>query len=43
MKLLADESVNKPIVGALRMAGFDVVYSLEIVPEIDDGTILNFK
>ncbi|MBD0367365.1 MAG: DUF5615 family PIN-like protein [Flavisolibacter sp.] len=43
MKLLADESVDKPIIDALRMAGFDVVYILEIAPEIDDGTILNLS
>jgi hypothetical protein len=32
MKLLADEGVDKPIVGALRQAGFDVIYILESNP-----------
>ncbi len=29
MKLLADEGVDKPIVDAHRVAGFDITYILE--------------
>jgi predicted nuclease of predicted toxin-antitoxin system len=41
MKFLADEGVDKPIVMALRIAGFDVDYILEIAPGSDDEFVLN--
>ena len=40
MKLMADEGVDKPIVNALRSAGFDVVYVLETNQGADDDYIL---
>ena len=40
MKLLADEGIDKPIVYALRNAGFDVVYILETNPSADDDFVL---
>ena len=40
MKFLADEGVDKPIVIALREAGFDIDYILESHPGTDDETIL---
>jgi hypothetical protein len=41
MKLVADEGVDKPIVDALRTAGFDVLYILETNQGADDEFILN--
>ncbi len=41
MNLLADEGIDKPIVGALRKAGFDVVYILETNQGADDDFILS--
>ncbi len=43
MKLLADESVDKPIVDTLRLVGSDVLYILEIAPGTDDATILHLS
>ena len=40
MIFLADEGVDKPIVTALRSAGFDVVYILETHPAANDDFIL---
>lgn len=40
MKLLADEAVDKPIVEALRGAGFDVKYILETNQGAEDEFIL---
>ena len=40
MKLMADEGVDKPIVEALRKAGFDVLYILESHQEAADDYIL---
>lgn len=41
MNLLADEGVDKPIVNALRMAGFNVVYIMETNRGAEDSLILN--
>jgi predicted nuclease of predicted toxin-antitoxin system len=41
MKFLADEGIDKPIVDALRQAGFDVFYILETNPGADDELILS--
>ena len=41
MKLLADEGVDRPIVTALRNAGFDVVYILETNQGAEDEFILS--
>ncbi len=41
MKLIADEGVDKPIVDALRVAGFDVLYILETNRGTDDEFILS--
>ena len=41
MKLMADEGVDKPIVDALRKAGFDVAYILESHQGAEDDYILN--
>ena len=38
--ILADESVDKPIVQALRDLGFDVVYIAESAPGIRDEEVL---
>lgn len=43
MMLLADESVDKPIVDALRSAGFNVFYVLEVAPGTDDATVLHLS
>ena len=43
MKLLADESVDNPIVDALRMDGIDVSYIVEIAPGMDDTIILHLS
>jgi predicted nuclease of predicted toxin-antitoxin system len=40
MNLMADEGVDKPIIDALRKAGFDVVYILESHQGADDDNIL---
>lgn len=40
MKLLADEGVDKPIVNAVRNAGFDVSYILETNQGAEDDFIL---
>jgi predicted nuclease of predicted toxin-antitoxin system len=40
MKFAADEGVDKPIVDALRQAGFDVLYILETNQGADDEFIL---
>ena len=41
MNLLADEGIDKPVVDALRQAGFDVQYVLESNPGADDELILS--
>ncbi len=43
MMLLADEGVDKPIVVALRTAGFDVLYILESHQGSDDAFILELS
>ena len=43
MKLVADEGVDKPIVDALRIAGFDVIYILETNRGADDIFILTLS
>ncbi len=40
MKILADESVDAPIVEALRKAGHDVEFILEIASGIPDADVL---
>jgi predicted nuclease of predicted toxin-antitoxin system len=40
VKLVADESVDKPIVDALRAAKFHVTYFAEEAPGADDAAIL---
>jgi predicted nuclease of predicted toxin-antitoxin system len=40
MRFVADESVDLPIVQALREAGYDVTYGAELAPGIDDATVL---
>ena len=41
MKLLADESVDRPIVDRLRADGHFVSYVAEIDPSIDDDAVLS--
>lgn len=41
MRLLADESVEQPIVDALRDAGHDVAYVREMMPGVDDDHVLD--
>lgn len=41
MNLLADESVDRPIVEKLRGAGYSVLYVAEIEPGISDEEVLN--
>ncbi len=41
MNLLADESVDKPIVDRLRQNGHAVLYIADINPSIDDDTVLH--
>ena len=41
MKLIADEGVDKPIVDALRLSGFDVLYILETNQGAEDEFILS--
>ena len=40
MNLLADESVDKPIVDRLRQDGHTVLYIAELDPSIDDDAVL---
>jgi predicted nuclease of predicted toxin-antitoxin system len=40
MKLLADESVDRPIVERLRNAGHNVLYVAELAPNISDDEVL---
>ncbi|MDZ7261597.1 MAG: DUF5615 family PIN-like protein [candidate division KSB1 bacterium] len=40
MNLLADESVDKPIVEQLRQEGHDVLYVAEMEPSIPDDVVL---
>lgn len=40
MRLLADESVDAPVVAALRAAGHDVVFVLESYRSIPDEQVL---
>ena len=40
MNLLADESVDRPIVERLRQEGYDVVYVAELAPSISDDDVL---
>lgn len=40
MNLLADESVDQPIVGRLRQAGHSVLYVAEMEPGISDDVVL---
>jgi predicted nuclease of predicted toxin-antitoxin system len=41
MNLLADESIDQPIVVALRQDGHDVVYIAELSPSISDDEVLD--
>ena len=41
MKLLADESIDAPIVARLRQAGHEVEYVAEVEPSIPDEIVLN--
>ena len=40
MRFLADEGIDKPVVIALRKAGFDIDYILELNPGVDDEIVL---
>jgi predicted nuclease of predicted toxin-antitoxin system len=40
MNLLADESVDRPVVERLRQEGYDVVYVAELSPSITDEEVL---
>jgi predicted nuclease of predicted toxin-antitoxin system len=40
MKLVADESVDLPIIEALRAAGHEVLAVVELAPSISDETVL---
>ena len=40
MNLLADESIDKPIVDRLRQDGHSVLYIAEFSPSIDDDAVL---
>ncbi len=40
MNLLADESVDRPIVERLRQQGYDVVYVAELSPSMADDQVL---
>ena len=40
MNLLADESVDQPIVQRLRQDGYDVLYIAELEPSISDDVVL---
>ena len=41
MNLLADESVDQPIVAALRDDGHSIVFVAELTPSISDDEVLN--
>jgi hypothetical protein len=41
MKLLADESVDRPIVERLRHEGHNVLYIAELAPSISDDEVLD--
>jgi predicted nuclease of predicted toxin-antitoxin system len=41
MMLLADESVDKPIVDRLRQDGHDIVYIAEVSPSVTDDQVLD--
>ena len=41
MNILADESVDRPIVQNLRKAGYSVLYVAEMQPGISDNEVLN--
>jgi len=40
IRILADENVDKPVVEALRRAGLEVDYVLEIATGIENGEVL---
>jgi predicted nuclease of predicted toxin-antitoxin system len=40
MNLLADESVDQPIIDRLRQDGHDVVYMTELSPSVSDDEVL---
>lgn len=40
MRFLADESVEAPVVDALRLAGHDVLAVSDVSPGVDDATVL---
>jgi predicted nuclease of predicted toxin-antitoxin system len=40
MNLVADESVDRPVVERLRLDGHDVVYVAELAPSITDEAVL---
>jgi len=41
MKLLCDENIDQQVVDELRRTGHDVTYVAEILPSVDDATILS--
>jgi predicted nuclease of predicted toxin-antitoxin system len=41
MKFLADENMDAPIVKRLREDGHEILYVLEMIPGIDDDTVLD--
>ena len=41
MKLLADEGIERTVVGGLRNAGYDVIWIAEEDPGADDSAILS--
>lgn len=43
MRLIADESVDAPVVESLRAAGFDIIYVLELSPGVNDNVVLNWS
>jgi predicted nuclease of predicted toxin-antitoxin system len=43
MKLLADESVDAPVVEFLRNTGFDIIYVLERKPGVSDSYVLEWS
>ena len=43
MKIVADESVDRPIVDTLRAQGRDVVYVAELAPGIRDDLVLSMS
>ncbi|MBI4777414.1 DUF5615 family PIN-like protein [Candidatus Desantisbacteria bacterium] len=43
MNLLADESVDKPIVMQLRQDGYNVLYIAEISPSVTDDVVLQLS